>query len=146
MAPSGFIKMKEHIKIFSGLNQIFLGQRSMSTQGVWEFYKSIKQNETQLKHACNEYSLLPTNICLALCLKVKRWLGQCKISKDRSEVNNNIVNFDNILEDIWDNSFTVNLPSVFRIIANRKPPAVDNPFTGGKIQDKNGQKRKREKK
>ena len=59
-------------------------------------------------------------------------------------MNNNIVNFDNILEDIWDNSFTVNLPSVFKIIANRMPPAVDNSFTGGKFQDKNGQKRKPE--
>ena len=59
-------------------------------------------------------------------------------------MNDNIVNFDNILEDIWDNRFTVNLPSIFKIITNRTPSAVDNPFTGGKIQDKNGQKRKRE--
>ena len=72
------------------------------------------------------------------------WLGHCEIAKDRSEVNDNIVNFDNMLEDIWENCFTFNLPSVFKIIANRKPPAVDNPFTGGKVQDNNGQKRKRE--
>ena len=71
-------------------------------------------------------------------------MGQCEIAKNRSEVNDRIVNFDNILEDIWENRFTVNIPSVFKIIANRKPPAVDNPFTGRKIQDKNGQKRKRE--
>ena len=30
-AFSGFTKMKEHIKIFAGLNQIFLGQQAMST-------------------------------------------------------------------------------------------------------------------
>ena len=60
-------------------------------------------------------------------------------------MNDNIVNFDNILEDIWDNRFTFNLLSVFKIIANRKPTAVDNPFTGGKVQDRNGQKRKHEK-
>ena len=85
-------------------------------------------------------SLLPIKICLALCSKVHRWLGQCEIAKDRSEVNNKIVNFDNILEDIWDNRFTVNIPSVFNIFTNRKPPAVDNPFTGGIIKDKNGGK------
>ena len=44
---------------------------------------------------------------------------------------------------MWDNRFTVNLPSVFILVANRKPPTVDNPFTGGKVQDANGQKRKR---
>ena len=59
-------------------------------------------------------------------------------------MNNNIVNFDNILEDIWDNRFTVNLPSVFKIIANRKPPVVDNPFTGWKVQDNKGKKGKPE--
>ena len=59
-------------------------------------------------------------------------------------MNDNIVNFDNILKDIWDNLFTANLSSVFKKIANRKRPAVNNPFTEGKAQDKNGQKRYRE--
>ena len=59
-------------------------------------------------------------------------------------MNDNIFNFDNIVEDIWDNRFTFNLPSILKITANRKPPAVDNPFTGGKVQDYNGQKRKHE--
>ena len=140
VAPSGFTKMKEHIKIFAGLNQIFLGQWAMSTQGVWDFYKFVKQKKSQLKLACNKDILLPINICLALFSKVQRWLGQCEIAKDRSEVNDNIVNFDNILEDIWDNRFTVNIPSFFKRIANRKPTAVENPFIGGKIQDKKGRK------
>ena len=104
----------------------------------------MKKNESQLKHACNKDSLLPTKIFLALCSKVQIWLGQCKIAKDRSKLNDNIVNFDNILEDLWDNCFTVNLPSVFKIIFNRMPPTVDNPFTEGKVQDKNRQKMKRE--
>ena len=60
----------------------------------------------------------------------------------RSEVNNRIVVFDSILEDIWDNRFTVNLPSVFKVIADGKPPTVDNPFTEGKAQQENRNKRK----
>ena len=66
VSPSGFTKMKEHINIFAGLNKIFLGKRAISTQGVWDFYKSMKQNKSQLKHACNKDSLLPTKICLTL--------------------------------------------------------------------------------
>ena len=100
VAPSGFISLKEHIKIFRGLNQIFLGQGARSTLGLWDFFKVVKRNESQLKHACNADSLLPTKICLDICSKVQRWLGQCEIAKDRSEVNDNIVNFSNILEDI----------------------------------------------
>ena len=37
------------------------------------------------------------------------------IAKDRSEVNDNIVIFSGILEDIWENSFSVSLPSVFNV-------------------------------
>ena len=106
----------------------------------------MKQNESQLKPACNKDSLLPTKICLAICSKTQRWLGQCEIAKNRSKVNDNIVNFSNILEDIWDNRFSVDLPSVFKIIANNGPPRVDNPFKVGKDRDSNRQKRKRDEK
>ena len=59
-------------------------------------------------------------------------------------MNDNIVVFDNILEDIWDNRFSVNLPSVFKVIADRKPPAVENPFLVGKAKEKSENKRKRD--
>ena len=61
-------------------------------------------------------------------------------------MNDNIVNFSNILEDIWDNRFSVDLPSVFKIISKNGPPKVDNPFTGVKARDSNKQKRKRDEK
>ena len=50
VAPSNFTKMKEQIKIFGGLNQIFLGKEAKTTQGSWDFYKLIKKNESALKH------------------------------------------------------------------------------------------------
>ena len=50
VAPSSFTKMKEQIKIFRGLNQIFLGKEAKTTEGIWDFYKLIKKNESALKH------------------------------------------------------------------------------------------------
>ena len=45
VAPSNFIKMKEQIKIFGGLNKIFLEKEAKATEGIWDFYKMIKKNE-----------------------------------------------------------------------------------------------------
>ena len=64
VAPSNFTKMKEQIKIFGGLNQIFLGKEAKTTKGIWDFYKLIKEDESALKHKCNDINLLPTKDCI----------------------------------------------------------------------------------
>ena len=107
--------MKEQIKIFGGLNQIFLGKESKTTKGIWYFYKLIKKNESTLKHKCNYENLLRKKICILICSKVQQWLAQCEIAQDRSEVTDGIVVFSGILEDIWENRFLAHLPSVFKV-------------------------------
>ena len=42
-------------------------------------------------------------------------MAQCEIAQDRSEVNDGIVAFSGILEDIWENRFSVHLPSMFKV-------------------------------
>ena len=44
VAASNCTKMKEQIKIFGGLNQIFLGKEAKTTKGIWYFYKLIRKN------------------------------------------------------------------------------------------------------
>ena len=83
VAPSNFEKMKEQVKIFRGLNQIFLGKEAKTTEIIWDFYKLIKKNESALKHKCNNDNLLPTKFCILVCSKVQLWLAQCEISQDR---------------------------------------------------------------
>ena len=48
VAPSNFTKMKEQVKIFGGLNQICLEKEAKATEGIWDFYKLIKKNESAL--------------------------------------------------------------------------------------------------
>ena len=107
--------MKEQIKIFGGLNQILLGKEAKTTEGIWDFYKLIKKNESALKYKFNNDNLLPTKVCISMCSKVQQWLAQCEIAQDRSEVNNGIFAFSGILEDIWENRFLVHLPSMFKV-------------------------------
>ena len=50
-----------------------------------------------------------------MCSKVQRCLAQCEIANDRSEVNGGIVVFSGILKDIWENRFSVHLPSLLNV-------------------------------
>ena len=49
-----------------------------------------------------------------MCSKVQQCLAQCEIAQDISEVNDGIVIFSEIMEDIWENRFYVHLPYVFK--------------------------------
>ena len=67
-----------------------------------------------------------------MCLKLYRWLSQCEIAQDRSKLNDGIVIFSVILEDIWENRFSVHLPSVFKvkpIDRGSKTPFGQTPFS-----------------
>ena len=55
-----------------------------------------------------------TQVVYAVDTKMQRWLGECKIARDRSEVNDEIVNFNIIVNDILDNRFSVPLPLAFK--------------------------------
>ena len=55
-----------------------------------------------------------TQVVYAVDTKMQRWLGECKIARDRSEVNDKIVNFNIIVNDILDNRFSVPLPLAFK--------------------------------
>ena len=65
--PSNFTKKKEHIRIFGGLNQIFLRKEAKTTKGIWDVYKLIKKKESALKHKCNYENLLPTKFVTSMC-------------------------------------------------------------------------------
>ena len=92
-----------------------MGKEAKTTEGIWDFYKLIMKNESALKHKCKDENLLPTKFCILMCSKVQCWLARCEITQDRSEVNDGIVIFSGILEEIWENRFSVHLLSVFKV-------------------------------
>ena len=65
-------------------------------------------------------------------------------AKCRSEVNDNIMAFKGILDDVYDGRFAVNLPSVFKVAASGAggdEPTCENPFETGNLGGKKGKKR-----
>ena len=81
-----------------------------------------------------------------MCSKVRRCLAQCEITQNISEVNDGIVVFSGILEDICENKFLVHLPSVFKvkpIDRGGETPFGQTPFSLGNPDGDIKNKRKR---
>ena len=114
-SPSGgcsftFHKNKGTDKNIQRTKPNLFGTRSQNYQRDLGFYKLINKTKSALKHKCNNDNLLPTKNFILMCSKVQRWLAQCEITQDISEVNNGIVLFSGILEDIWENRFWCTFP------------------------------------
>ena len=84
---------------------------------------------------------LQAQICLAVDKRVQRWLEQCEEASDRIEVNDRIVDFDNLFEDLLDGRFSCMLPAVFKVRAPLQPPTVSNPFDQERGRSTKGNKR-----
>ena len=72
-----------------------------------------------------------TKFLYAINTRSQRWLAQCKEANNRAGVDDNIINFDDVLNPILNCQFNVRLPPVFslydrgqdgRSIAGKPPP------------------------
>ena len=140
-APTNYTQMVEQMQIFTVLNKIFVGANGKSTRGLGDLVKRMKRNASTLKHMISSDPTYPAQICLSVDKRVQRWLAQCEVADDRTEVNDRVVDFDNLFEDILDCRFFCSLPAVFKVRAPLQPPAVSNPFD--QERDRNGRGKKR---
>ena len=60
--------------------------------------------------------LFPTNILYAVDTIIQRLLSLCKRASDRLEVNDRIVDLSDLIEDILNGRFQMNLPPSFNIV------------------------------
>ena len=127
-APTSYTQMLERMQIFTVLNKIFVGANGKSTRGLGDLIKRMTRNASALKHMISSNPTLPAQSCLAVDKRVQRWLEQCEEASDRIEVNDRIVDFDNLFEDLLDGRFSCTLPAVFKVRAPLHPPTVSNPF------------------
>jgi len=113
-APTNFNDLDQQLKYFTGLSQVFFGKDSAGTAGLRDLVRKVSHYRPTLKAKCAMDKSFATQVVYAVDTKMQRWLGECKIARDRSEVNDDIVDFNIIVNDILDNRFSVPLPLAFK--------------------------------
>ena len=76
----------------------------------------IKSHLTVLESAQYRDKRFATKFCFALDTRSFRWMEQCKSSKDRESVNDQLLKFDTLLDSVLIEQFHQTLPSTMRLV------------------------------
>ena len=117
-APSSYNDLEQQLKFFAGASQIFFGRESAGSAGLRDLVRKVCHYKSTLKVKCAVDKSFAAQVVYAVDTKIQRWLGECKTARDRSEVNDEIVDFNIVVNDILDNRFTVILPLAFKHTEN----------------------------
>jgi len=115
-APTTFEDLSSRIKFIAGASIILFGAGSPLVLQLNKFRGDIKNNRMAIRARIVEDKLFATKILYAIDTRNQRWLGQCKEARDRADVDDRIINFDDILNPILNCQFNVSLPPVFALV------------------------------
>ena len=83
----------------------------------------IKSHLTVLESAQYRDKRFATKFRFALDTRYFRWMEQCKGSKDRESVNNQLLKFDTLLDSVLTEQFHQTIPSTMRLVDDVKIPS-----------------------
>ena len=102
---------------------------------------------SELKHKINSDNLLPTKILFAVDQELQRWLKDCKNSKLREEVEDEILDeLSSIISDVVRGRFYLDLPKSFKMEEDKgdeklgpvpKKPKIENNEVGNRLNNNN---------
>ena len=117
--PMTYQDLIDRLKIFGAACSIFFGKGSVIVSRLYELRKEFKNEKTILKAKIVEDKLLPAKILFNVDSKNQRWLRSCMEANDRSEVNDNIIDFRSLVELVLNGQFVQTLPPVFTMTARK---------------------------
>ena len=142
--PTDYNGMEAHLEFFGAALEIFFGPNAEPTKGVKSFSNALRAKRAIIKSMMASRASLAAEILYALDLRFQRFLDSCRMAKDRSEVSNLLVNFDDLVNSILDRSFSRTLPSSFKAsttdTADDTEADGNNDVGGGKKRGKKRQK------
>ena len=114
-APMSFDELTMQLKLLMGACTIFFSAKSAVVPGLNTFRQSMKLNKTIIKTKIASDELFAAKVLYSVDTLVQRWLRECKTAKERSNVDDRIVEFSHLTNDILNGRFSMQLPPVFQM-------------------------------
>ena len=146
-APTSVHDMIVQLKMFTIANDIFFGELSVGSQYLRVLQTMIKRQRLVFKakeHLDKEFA---SKFLLAVDTYFQMWLKQCRIAKNRSNINDSIINFAHLVCQVLFGSFHITLPPTFKMKAPINNSASNNDMkkNDGHDDGKEGKGRKKKK-
>jgi hypothetical protein len=144
--PKDFDGLGSQLVLFATASAIFFGKESICTDRLDQLVLLVGRNKKALRDQIALDEFFPSKFLLAVDRRVQRWLRSCQnATLSRSHVNDNILDFDNLLEQVLNGSFHMVLPPSFKKVD--VTPKLDAKTSGNDEKepkgDPNNSKKKR---
>ena len=124
------------------------GAESIGAIKLATMVKTIMAHKALIKSKIATDDSFAAKVLFAVDLKSQRWLKDCRKAKGRDEVNDRILDADDLIDDIVNHRFNLQLPHSFKmtLAEDKVEPSPSSPEQPGKPgQPGKGKKGKKQK-
>ena len=119
-APSSIEELRFQLENLAGLAAFFFGEKSLLTRRLIEFTTKIKTRVVAFDAQQESDFEFASKIGYAVDTRTFRWLQQCRDASDREGVDDLLVNFTPILNDVLLDRFVQPLPESISCFSKKK--------------------------
>ena len=132
------------LKNFWGLSSFFFGENSVLSQALEPLLGTISNHTLTFEAAQLRDKNFATKLGYAIDTRVFRWLQQCRTKHSRTQVNDSLLQFDQLIDQVLTDSFLQVLPTTFKNFQNstKKTDDSDDDNSTGPVSP-NTKKRRR---
>jgi len=149
-APTTYLEMIHQLTFFAGACSIFFGENSIPCEALTALVALVERNRHILKTRETDKKFM-SQFLFAVDTRFQLWLDECSTLTHRDQVDDSILNFTQLVENVRFGTFFVQLPSTFIAATDADPKSGNG---GGKNatkrtaekndeEDKEGKKKRR---
>ena len=125
ITPNDIHEFGHQLKNFWGLSAFFFGPESVIAQALAPLLSKISRHTITFEGAQHRDKSFVTKLGYAIDTRVFRWLDQCRSHTQRRTVNDSLLNFDTIFDQVLTDSFHQSLPTTFKDFSTSTPGPPD---------------------
>jgi hypothetical protein len=113
--PTEFNNMGTQFQLFAAACEVFFGDESVFSTSLRQLLITIGRNKKTFRDHIALDDLFVAKFMFTVDRRIQRWLGMCeRTTVSRSQVDDRVLQFDNLLEDILNGQFNMTLPVTFK--------------------------------
>ena len=112
--PTDIHSFGHQLKNFWGLSSFFFGENSILSKALEPLLATISNHTLTFEAAQLRDKNFATKLGYAIDTRVFRWLQQCRTQHSRTQINDSLLQFDQLIDQVLTDSFIQVLPTTFK--------------------------------
>ena len=115
--PTDFNSMGTQLQLFAAACEIFFGDKNVCSTSMRQLLITIGCNKKTFRDHITLDDLFVAKFMLSIDRRLQHYFGMCEhVTVSRSQVNNRVLLFCSLMEDLINGQFIMTLPTTFNII------------------------------